>query len=342
VTTTNVTECEIGAWQVSEGAVDAIAQMRSPIFIAHVVPDADALGSMFAMALAYRGDGCQPKVSLPPGSLSQKLAFLWDWAEVELATLADFQAADGFVVLDTAKKPRCNVERALKVTQWDAGKPVVNIDHHATNTQFGKFNWVVGEASSTAELVYHLLLHCGKSISPIAASCLYAGIHGDTAGFSLPTTTASSLKAAGELVKLGARVAELGKRLCRSQTQSEFDLLRIIYSNTKLAADGQIAYSTANYAEIMGAGCKAADIDDQVTVPRSLSGVRLSFLLTEGNKGKTRINFRSEGNVDVLGLAKQWGGGGHHQSAGAVVDGCVAEVAETVLKAAVVHIKKFQ
>ena len=129
--------------------VQAIKRMRSPVVISHVVPDADALGSMLAVARAWTTEDCRPKVSLPDGSLSQRLAFMQEWADAPVASLEDFTAADGFIAVDTAKKGRCNVGAALKQTEWSAGRSVINIDHHAGNTRFGDINWGVGEASST-------------------------------------------------------------------------------------------------------------------------------------------------------------------------------------------------
>ncbi len=341
MSTTSTATGEAKKRDVPREVIDAVSRFRAPVVLSHVVPDADALGSIFALAMAYRGKGCAPKVSLPEGSLSQRLAFMFDWAKVEVATAGDFASADGFIALDTAKKPRCNVGKGLKGSDWSAGRPVVNIDHHDTNTRFGDVDWIDAEASSTCELVYRLLAASGRPIAPVTASLLYAGILTDTVGFALPTTSAAALQTAAELVRLGADVPQLGERLCRSQTRSEFDLLRTVYANTKLAADGQIAYSTAGYDDIIGAGCTAVDIDDQVCVPRSLEGVRLSFLLTEGNKGKTRINFRGEGALEVLELANKFNGGGHRQAAGAVLDCPLEEAVEPVLNAAIEHLKNF-
>lgn len=309
--------------------------------IAHVVPDADALGSAFAMALAFATDESHPKVALPDGSISQRLAFLLDWAQIAVASSDDFAAADGFVVLDTAKKSRCNVGKAIKESDWSAGRPIINIDHHATNTRFGNVNWISDTTGSTCELVYHLLRAAERPISPLIASLLYAGIQTDTLGFSLPTTNAAALSASADLVACGANVAELGERLCRSQTKSEFELLRIVYANTQVVADGGIAYSYASHDEIHAAGCTAADIDDQINVPRSLDGVRLAMLFTEGNKGKTRINFRGSGDVTVVELAGEFNGGGHAQSAGAILDRGLKDAIERVVPRAVEHLKNF-
>lgn len=326
---------------VPDDVIEALHPMRAPVMLTHVVPDADALGAMFAMAVAWESDECRPKVSLPDGSLSKRLAFMFDWAKVKVATPDDFVAADGFVVLDAAGKGRCNVGSALKKTDWASRRMIVNIDHHATNTRFGNVNWVVATAGSTCELVYRLLRAADRPITPLTASLLYAGIQTDTLGFSLPTTNASALSAAADLVASGADVAEVGERLCRSQRKSDFDLLRVVYANTRLLADGQLAYSSASYDEIHSVGCSAADIDDQINVPRSLNGVRLAMLLTEGNRGKTRVNFRGSGGVTVVELAAEFDGGGHAQAAGAIIDCRLEEAIQKVLPRAIEHLKKF-
>ena len=325
----------------SPEAIRELRAARSPVMISHVVPDADALGSALAMALGWADEQRRPTVSLPPGSLSQRLSFLVEQADVPVATEEDFRQADLFVTLDTAKKERCNVPQALRGADWSRGRPLVNIDHHSTNTRFGTVNAIEADASSTSELVFHLLRSAERPITPLIASLLYAGIQTDTLGFSLPTTTPSALRASAELVELGADVGDLGERLGRSQRKSEFDLLRIIYANTKVVGAGDVAYSSASFDEIQQAGCSAADIDDQINVPRSLDGVRLAMLLTEGRKGKTRINFRGSGIVTVLDLAAEFGGGGHSQAAGAVLDCSLDEAIARVVPRAVEYVKRF-
>lgn len=323
--------------RVPDAILDALGEFAAPVVITHVVPDADALGGMFALALAGPWDGRRVRVALPDGSLSQRLTFMLDWSKVTVATPDDFAAADGFVALDTAKVERCNVGEVLKGTDWSAGRPIINIDHHQTNTRFGDVNWVVDDAGSTCELIYHYLRAADRPIDAVTASLLYAGIHTDTLGFSLSTTSASALQAAADLVACGADVAELSPRLYR-QRKSEFDLLRVVYANTRIVADGLIVYSFASYDEIKDAGCSAADIDDQISVPRSLAGARLALLFSEGNKGKTRINFRSANEISVLDLAARFKGGGHYHAAGAVLNCPLQEAIDQVIPRAVEHL----
>lgn len=319
----------------------AIDRLKSPIILTHVTPDADALGSMLTVALALSSDVCHPKVSLPDGAVSERLEFITEWVEVPVATPADFSSADGFIVTDAASRSRCLVDSSLAKTDWSAGRDMVVIDHHETNKRFGTAHWVVGDASSTCELIYRWLRATGRPIDPLRASLLYGGIHADTVGFSLPTTSALALEAAADLVRCGADVARIGERLCRSRSIREFELLRIIYANTKVIADGRIAYSTASFEEISRSGCRAADIDDQVSVPQSLGGTKLAMLFAEGERGKTRINFRSSGNVTVIDLATRFNGGGHSQAAGAILDCKIDEALELVLPKAMAHLARF-
>lgn len=325
------------ATHVPAEVISTVERLRAPIVVAHVVPDADALGSMFAVAAAFADASRHPRVALPDGSLSQRLAFLADLTHPIVAADEHFASADGFIVVDTAKKDRCNVGAERKQSDWTAGRPVVNIDHHITNTLFGTVNWVM-EAGSASEMVYHLLRAADRPINAEVASLLYAGIQTDSIGFSLPGTEPSALRAAADLVECGADVGFLGERLWRSQRKGEFELLRVVYANTRTAAGGRIAFSSASFDEIHGAGCTAADIDDQINVPRSLDGVQLAMLFTEGRRGRTRINFRGSGDVTVVDLAGQFGGGGHSQAAGAVLDTPLSEAIARVLPAAERHL----
>jgi len=306
--------------------IDALSQARRPLVIGHVTPDADAIASMLALARALPSEGAA--VALDRGKVAQKLRFMVEIGQVPSADAARIADADLVAVVDTAGTNRVHVEG-----KWEAiaGKFVVNIDHHITNPDFGRINWVVDSASSTSELIYRLIIAAGWTLDADTASLLYAGIHSDTGGFSLPNTTADALNVAAALMRGGADIETIGAQLCRSQRRSEFDLIRVVYHNTRLAADGRIAYSTLSHQEIVGSGCTAEDIDDQVSIPRSLSGVRVAMLFSEGEPGVIRINFRGEDGTTVLPLALKLGGGGHTFSAGARIRDAMDRVVERVL-----------
>lgn len=313
----------------------ALREARRIALIGHVTPDADCLGAMGALYLALPELGKHPFPALPHGTVSRRLEFLVRHAGMKPATAAELGSCDLALVLDTAKERRVNLEGKLDALP---GVPVLNIDHHATNPHFGRWHWVDPQRSSTSEMIYELLTALGCQVTPTVATLLYAGIHSDTHGFSLPNTTPRSLQIAYDLARTGARIPLVCERLHRSHAPGEFELLKIIYRNTRVSPDGRLAWSTASTAEIASTGCSASDVDEQVEIPRSIEGIRVAILLTEGNPGKVRINFRGESGTSVLDLARQFGGGGHRASAGAMLDGTLADVVERVIPAAMAYV----
>lgn len=299
--------------------------------VAHVTPDADCIGSMGALWHALRGRGAEATVFAAAGSVSRRMAWLAEFGGVPLEFGGTVEQCELIVALDTARERRVNVEGG-----WDrlAGRALLNVDHHPTNTRFGTACWIEPAASSTCELAYELIAALPGEISADVATLLYAGIHADTQGFSLSNTTPRSLRVAHELAERGARIAELCERLHRANSRQEFELLKRIYANTRVSADGRLAWSRASLAEVEESGCTVNDVEDQVDVPRSIEGIDVAILLTEGTAGKVRVNFRGEGDVNVLELAQQFGGGGHVARAGAMISGALDEVAERVISAA--------
>lgn len=310
---------------------DVIRNAQQIALVGHVTPDADALASMGALWLALPELGIRPHLVLPPESVSRSLQYLVRSAGLRSATEGDLAACDLVVVLDTAKEKRLNDNGTLAKL---ADVPWLNIDHHASNTGFGRWNWVVGHASSTSELVFAVLRALGCQVTPTIATLLYAGLHTDTQGFSLSNTGANTLHVACELARAGARIPEICERLHRSHSRGEFDLLSVIFRNTQVSPDGRLAWSTATHEEIAATDCTASDIDDQVEVPRSIEGIGVAILFTEGEPGQIRMNFRGERGISVLPLAAQFGGGGHKASAGAKMSGTLQEVVDRVLPAA--------
>ncbi|MCG8406153.1 MAG: DHH family phosphoesterase [Phycisphaerales bacterium] len=319
--------------------MDALRQVKYPFLVAHVTPDADAIGSALGLATAMREQGIEAAIGLPEGCVADKLLFMLSLApETPLkSTWTPNDPFDAAIVLDTAGEKRINIQPVIDLS---GNLPVFNIDHHITNTDFGQYNWVDPHATSTCELVARLLKKLDWSLSPAVASLLYAGIHGDTAGFSLPTTSADALHTAGELVRCGADVTHIGEQLCRSQARPDFELLRRVYDQTTITSDGQIAYSYLSHDDFLASGSKAEAIDDQVSIPLALKGVRIAMLFSEGEKGVVRINLRGEGNVEVLEIAQRFGGGGHAHAAGVRVrNKPIQDVAREVVAAATEHLK---
>ncbi|MCA9245019.1 MAG: bifunctional oligoribonuclease/PAP phosphatase NrnA [Phycisphaerales bacterium] len=322
---------------ISPEVLSAIRAARRVALVGHVTPDADCLAVIGAMAHGLRAMGKQPAPSMPAGSVAEKLRFMVDIGGWQPASSAELAECDVALVMDTAKDKRVNVDGKLEALPK---AKIVNVDHHSSNTRFGDALWIDGARSSSAEMVYELLKALEVKITPQIATLLYAGIHSDTGGFSLPNTTPRSLEVAAELSLAGADIVDTCEQLCRSQTPHLFNLLKVVYGNTRVSEDGRLSWSTANYNEIHDAGCVAEDIDDQVEIPRSIRGVTIAVLFSEGVKGKIRMNFRGDRGCSILELAQQFHGGGHSQAAGAILDGTIEQVVAKVIPAAQAYLNE--
>lgn len=326
----------------TESLVAALSKKRRPLLVSHVTPDADAIGSSLGLATILRDAGIDAVCGLPRQSVAKKLEFMLDLAP-KTPCVGSWSPNDGYdaiIVLDTAGEKRVNIRPGLDAA---GGIDVINLDHHISNSGYGAYSWIDAESSSTSDMIArmaHYDLHL--EIAPNVASLLYAGIHADTSGFSLPTTTAGTLSTASMLVELKADVALVGEEMYRSQARSDFELLRCVYDNTVVSDDGMIAYSCLSHDDFVKAGAKAEDIDDQVSIPLALKGVRIALLFTEGVQGVVRINLRGEGDVTVIELAKRFGGGGHAHAAGVLMrDVPMQRVIDDVVAAARVHLNSF-
>lgn len=312
--------------------------VKHPFVVSHVTPDSDAIGSALGLATVLREHDVDATVGLKPGRIAKRLRFMLELApDVPLApSWRPGDPHDCLIVVDAAGEKRID----LKPTpDFDGPIPIVNIDHHITNTDFGRYNWVDPQATSTSELIARLIGDLGWRTSPNVASLLYAGIHGDTAGFSLPTTSARALHIAGDLVFAGADVSHIGEQLCRSQRKPDFELLRRVYDHATVTDDGRVAYSFVTYEDITGSKCTAEDIDDQVSIPQAVKDVRIAMLFSEGEPGLIRVNFRGEGRTTVVEIAQRFGGGGHTHAAGARIRGKSMEATiREVVAAAEAHL----
>jgi phosphoesterase RecJ-like protein len=103
--------------------------------------------------------------------------------------------------------------------------PVINIDHHTENDNFGQINIVDITASSTSEIVADLLQkNDSADIDETMAESLLAGIIDATNSFQKKNTTPKSLQIAASLMAKGADQQKIIRYLFKTQP---FHLLKL-------------------------------------------------------------------------------------------------------------------
>lgn len=96
--------------------------------------------------------------------------------------------------------------------------PVVNIDHHTENDQFGQINLVDIKASSTCEVLAEAILKIDeKNVDETIAQCLLAGLIDETNSFQKKNTTPKALHIAALLMTKGAQQQKIIRFLYKTQ-----------------------------------------------------------------------------------------------------------------------------
>jgi phosphoesterase RecJ-like protein len=236
-------------------------------------------------------------------------------------------AAEVVVVVDSSNLERVGGRESLLLEQ----RPIINIDHHRSNTRFGSWNYVEPEACACAEQVYGILQEMGLRLTREEAAGLYVGLLTDTGAFRFPNTTARCLRIAAELVECGISAAALARKVFWEKTPESTHLLGMVLSSLEILHDGQVASMVVSQEMSRRAGASASDSDGFASYTKVISGVKVGLLFRQVDGNGVRVSLRSDAGVDVERVARLFGGGGHPTSAGCVVEGGLDEVRQRVV-----------
>ena len=299
---------------------ELIALLESPtdtLILFHRNPDADAVGSAFALSNVLEQLG-SPTRCVCQDEVPVNLQFLMNGTQESVladAVLADFEPVR-IISVDTASRAQMGTLADLFGESVD-----VMIDHHEQDDPYGAQCYIRPSAAATGEILFDLIKRLAEEerITIDEAMCidLYAAISGDTGCFRYSNVTPKTHIRAAELVASGIDCADINRRLFENKSLERLRAQSAAISNMELFADGKIAVVTFPYALKAALGLSDADLDALVDIPRSLSGVEVALCIRQPlPEGKFRISCRSNGAYDVAALCRKFDGGGHARAAG--------------------------
>lgn len=298
-----------------ENILEAIRAARTILVVGHIRPDGDCIGSQVGLALALESAGKEVTV-WNQDPVPDKLRFLDK--EKRVRKPSSGHTFDLVIATDCAA-----FDRLGRVADFlPEGVPVANIDHHASNTRYGKLNWVSPREPSTGELIFDLCKWAGWKITQPIADCLFTAVSTDTGSFQYPSTTPDTLQTAAELVERGADLGHICQEVYQSYPLTRIRLLRHVYSNFRVTDGGKTAYFWLRKRDYARAGASTEESEGLIDHIRAIEGVVVAMVFEEVDADVTRISWRSKSPaVDVAAIAQQYGGGGHKAAAGARVTG---------------------
>jgi bifunctional oligoribonuclease and PAP phosphatase NrnA len=292
------------------------------LIASHGNPDGDALASTMALANALLEMG-KEVVAYNQDGLSAELAFL-PGAYLVVDTIAEGQSFDAGFILDSGELRRAGSH--LK----EHCQTLVNIDHHPHSENFGSIYYVDETACATGALIYRILQAAGHPISLPVATCIYTAILTDTGSFRYSNADPEAFNIAAELVGLGVSPWEVSANIYENRPEQQLRLLTAALETLIISDCGRLGALSVTEQMLAETDTGPEHTDGLINYPRSIRGVKVALLFRQAADGCFKVGFRSKGEVNVGELARQLGGGGHHNAAGATLNGDLISIQQMV------------
>lgn len=285
------------------------------ILVPHQHPDGDALGSVTALADFLERIG-KPFTIFCATGIPDNLRFLEHTDNITSnPNVWKTSKQSTIILVDSGDLSYAGVDQLITGLRYDP--IIINIDHHATNEQFGKYNLVIEGASSTTEILYMFFRYNSIPISPEMATSLMTGLITDTGNFSNAGTSRHALAVASDLSRKHANVQDIRSHVYKNKSIQALKLWGKILDRLELHERHGIAYTYYTQEEVESYAVTEDELDGIANLLNDLNEGHAILVLRERPDGAIKGSLRTtKHNVDVSMVAQEFGGGGHKKAAG--------------------------
>jgi phosphoesterase RecJ-like protein len=300
----------------------ACLESAQSVYLAcHVIPDGDAVGSLLGLGMALRRLG-KPCTMACADSVPAKYRFLAGAGEIVPQPPTSEQV---IVTVDSS-----DVERLGNVYDEEVfhSRPVINIDHHVTNTHFGTLN-VVQLLPSTSEIVFSLLKSMAVAADADTATALLTGLVTDTRCFRTGNVTARQLRTTVALMRAGASLADVTELVFNREPVSTICLWGQALASVQTR--GRMIWTEIDQGMMRRCRATPMEADGLSSFLASAETADAAVVFREKDDGQIETSMRAGPARDVSGVALKLGGGGHPRAAGCTLPGPMSAARERVL-----------
>jgi len=305
-------------YKESKEILAEIKKAKKILVNCHRGPDSDSVGS--ATALAKILEKMDKDVTIIcPSDVPEDLNFLGTdkIKRVDFSNF-DFSLYDLFLAIDSST---ISMVTGTKETLKPEIKIIV-IDHHVSNEGFGSINLIDSKMTSTGELLYKIFQDWDIAISKDIAQSLLTGIIGDTGSFQYQNVGSSTLRAAADLIDIGADKDEIIKNIYRNINFRELQLWGKFIENMEVDTEFNFVWGAVPLALFKEYGEPNSVKEDVANIFFPIvKGTNFGMVMVEIEEKVLSISFRARSDFDVSEIAKHLGGGGHKAAAGARIEG---------------------
>jgi phosphoesterase RecJ-like protein len=303
-----------------------IQDAQRVLVVTHVGPDGDAIGSLLSMGQLLDAEG-KDRVLFCQDPVPEGYQFLPGSDEITQQAEGTF---DLIISLDCSDRYRMGDEVSRRVESLQGSVPLINVDHHITNTRFGTLNWVEPGAVATTQMILELVGALDWELTPPLATCLLNGLITDTRSFRTSNVDSRAVRAALQLMEAGASLSQVTRHALEQRSLASVRVWGQAIEQLHLE-DG-ILWTVVTRAMRQRLGLDGNDVSG---LANFLSGIReadVVVVFTERENGTIDVGLRAAPGLDVTQAALQLGGGGHPQASGCTLSGPLAQVQDRVLE----------
>jgi len=294
------------------GVLAALVKARTVVILAHVNPDADALGSALGLGLALESSGRQVVVSFShPQEVPASLRKLPGQHLIRPPKLVPTNP-DLVVSVDVGSVERLGELGSLFRTAGDS----VCIDHHASNTGFGNHQLIDTDANATVCLIAEILGDLEFDLTKAIATNLYAGLATDTGGFRF--AAAADHELAAQLLELRINPEEIIRPIMDTHPFGWLGMLSTVLGSAILdpAAVGGAGLVAVTIPLSAAEGMRQEELDSVIDIIRTADEAEVAAVIKETEPDHWQVSLRAKNFANVAAVAATLGGGGHPRAAG--------------------------
>lgn len=298
---------------------EAVMRAQKIFITPHKSPDGDALGASLALYIALSRAGRDVTIGCVD-PVPETFRFLPSWERIVASINPDDY--DLVISVDAGDIKQLGWDK-VHPSLFDGSKTLIKIDHHAFAQEFGDIRLVYTDLPASCAIVTKLLIALGIRIRPDMATNLLNGLYTDTGSFKHSNTTPDVLKMAAHLMRLGANLPAISKRVFHTVPVSAMRLWGRVLRDMQLTKKG-VSLAIVRERDFTETGTSAEDMTGVVDYVNAVPEARFSLLLSERGdviKGSLRT---LRDDVNVAKIASAFGGGGHVKAAGFAVPGTLA------------------
>lgn len=284
-----------------------IQKAKKIVLLTHKKPDGDCLGALLAMHLVLK----KIKKEVYPVSkeIPERFLFLPNSNEIQKEFPKKYDLS---IALDLG---------SLSLLDFKI-KPDLNIDHHPTNSLYGKINLVLPEYAATSQILFDFFEYLKIEIDKDISTCLLGGIFDDTSSFQNQNTTKEVLKVSSKLLLKGARLSKIAENTFYKKSIPSLKIwgkaLERLWENKKL----NMVITIITKKDLKETGASYEDIEGVANFLNTIPSCKAILVLSEKENGGIKGSLRTRREeVDVSKLASLFDGGGHKKAAGFEIEG---------------------